>query len=250
MGGAGFRGASALDAARRRFPDALEVRLPPECEGWEELYPPHALFVEERREFDESRFWFQDAVHYAEPYYPFDTLLVDSIGVAFCQASARLFVVPTSLGVEYRILGGYVYLSPNSVTDEATIARRAALFAARGGYYYEHWNELDRRWRDKVESEVQALAALEVPELPDVEDESLVITGSGVGSAHRLLVAYDHLLTSFDRICHYHFELMNLGYGAYLALYELCRQVFPGYLGPDDREDGRGHRRARATPGR
>ena len=26
---------------------------------------------------------------------------------------------------------------------------------------------------------------------------------------------------------HYHFELVNLGYGAYLALYELCRRAFP-----------------------
>jgi pyruvate, water dikinase len=227
MGGTGFRGASVSDASRQRLPGALEVPLPPECKGWEELYPPRALFVEERREFDESRFWFQDAVHYAEPYYPFDTVLVDWIDVAFCQSSARLFIVPTSLGVEYRILGGYVYLSPNSVTDEASIARRADQFASRGGYYYEHWNELDRHWRDKVEKEVRALAALEVPELPDVEDEALVKTGSGVGSAHGLLVAYDQLLASFDRICHYHFELMNLGYGAYLALYEVCRQAFP-----------------------
>lgn len=227
MGDTEFGGASAPDASRRRFPSALEVALPPECQGWEELYPPHALFVEERREFDEGRFWFQDAVHYAEPYYPFDTVVVDWIGVAFCQSSARLFVVPTSLGVEYRILGGYVYLSPNSVTHEATIARRAELFAARGGYYFEHWTELDRHWREKVENEVRALAVLEVPELPDVEDPTLITAGSGVGSAHRLLVAYDQLLARFDRICQYHFELVNLGYGAYLALYEVCRQAFP-----------------------
>ena len=227
MGGTGFRCASAPDASRQRFPGALEVALPPDCEGWEELYPPHALFVEERREFDQSRFWFQDNVHFAEPYYPFDTLVVDWIDVAFCQSSARLFVVPTSLGVEYRILGGYVYLSPNSVTEEATIARRAELFAARGGYYYAHWNELDRHWRDKVENEVRALAALEVPRLPDVEDHALITSGSGVGSAHTLLVAYDQLLASLDRICQYHFELQNLGYGAYLALYEVCRHAFP-----------------------
>ena len=227
MGGMGFRGVPAPDAPRRRFPGALEVALPPECDGWEELYPPHALFVDERRAFDESRFWFQDAVHFAEPYYPFDTVLVDWIDVAFCQSSARLFMVPTSLGVEYRILGGYVYLSPNSVTEDVTIARRAEMFAARGGYYYEHWNELDRNWRDKVEKEIRTLAELEVPKLPDVEDEALITTGSGIGSAHRLLVAYDQLLASFDRICQYHFELQNLGYGAYLALYELCRQAFP-----------------------
>jgi len=219
-------GRSRLDTTRR-FPSPLGTALSPECEGWEELYPPHLLFAEDRRAFEESRFWFQDAVHYAEPYYPFDALLVDYLGVNLSQTSARWFAVPTSLGVETRILGGYVYLSPNSITDEATISARAELFAARSGYYYEHWDELDRKWRENVEAEIRELRALQVPQLPDVEDERLVTAGGGVGSSHRLLVAYDRLLESFDRFCHYHFELMNLGYGAYLALYELCRGALP-----------------------
>ena len=83
---------------------------------------PPALFAEDRRGFEESRFWFQDTVHYAEPYYPFDVVCLDSTVTGFSQASARLFVVPTSLGLEHRILGGYVYLSPSEV---GTTNRRA-----------------------------------------------------------------------------------------------------------------------------
>ena len=143
-----------------------------------------------------------------------------------------------------------MYLSANSVTDEATIARRAELFERRGGYYYEHWDELDAQWREKVETEIHELEALEVPALPDVEDESVVRAGRGWGSAHGLLVAYDHLLEGLDRICHYHFELMNLGYGAYLLFYEVCRKAFPGHLRPDDREDGRRPRPRRLAAGR
>jgi pyruvate,water dikinase len=188
------------------------------------LYPPHALFAADRRGFEEGRFWFQDAVHYAEPYCPFDALLAGCLAVNFNQAGARRFVVPTSLGVEQRILGEYVYLSPNSITDEATIAARAELCAVRGGYYYAHWDELDRQWREKVQEAFRALEALEVPQLPEVEDEPLI---TGVASSHRLLVAYDRLLQSFDLFSNYHFELMNLGYGAYLAYYELCREAFP-----------------------
>jgi pyruvate,water dikinase len=210
-----------------RFPNPFELEIPPECAGWEDLYPAHLLFAEDRRDFDESRFWFQDSVHYAEPFYPFDTLLLEHTLVGFSQASARLFVVPQSLGLECRILNGYVYLSGNSVTDEATIARRAELFSKRGDYYYEHWEALDARWTDKVEAEIRELEALEVPALPDVEDESLVLEGRGSGSAHRLLVAYDRLLEGVDRIAHYHFELVNLGLGAYLYFYEVCRQAFP-----------------------
>jgi pyruvate,water dikinase len=203
------------------------VTLPSECEGWEELYPIHAVFAEDRREFDDSRFWFQDAVHYAEPYYPFDLVCIDSILTGFNSASARLFAFPTSLGIESRILGGYIYLSPNSITDEVTIAERDELFAARGGYYYEHWDELDLHWRDKVQAEIGELEALAVPNLPQVEPEWLVTEGRGVGAAHALLHAYDRVLEGFDRLGHYHFELVNLGYGAYLALYECCRQEFP-----------------------
>jgi pyruvate, water dikinase len=152
---------------------------------------------------------------------------LDSLLTGLSQASARLFAVPTSLGFEQRILGGYVYLSPNSITDEATIARRAELFTQRGGHYYEHWNELDARWREKVQAEIRELEALAVPELPEVEDGELVTEGRGVGSAHALLLAYDRLLEGFDRVGHYYFELVNLGYGAYLALYDLCRGSFP-----------------------
>jgi pyruvate,water dikinase len=209
------------------LPSPLEVALPRECDGWEELYPPHALFAEDRRAFEQSRFWFQDAVHYPEPCYPFDAVCLDSTLAGFSQASARLFAVPTSLGLEHRILGGYVYLSPNSITDEATIAERAELFTARGGHYYEHWNELDAQWRAKVQAEIRDLDGLAVPELPDVEDEALVSEGRGVGSAHAVLRAYDRLLEGFDRVGQYHFELVNLGYGAYLALYEECRRSFP-----------------------
>src|SRR3974390_751278 len=106
-----------LDAARR-VSSPLEVTLPAECEGWEELYPPPLLFAGAGRGFEENRFWFQDSVHYAEPYYPFDAMLVDYLVVNLSQTSACRFAVPTSLGFEQRILGGYVYPSPNSITAE------------------------------------------------------------------------------------------------------------------------------------
>ncbi len=216
-----------VDTSRRGFPSPFELPVPQGCEGWEELYPRYHQFAESRRAFEEGRFWFQDAVHYAEPYYPFDAVVLEFTLVGFSQASARLFVIPPSLGLESRILNGYVYLSGNSVMDEATISRRAELFSTRGGYYYDHWDELDAQWREKVETEINALEALEVSELCEVEDESIVREGRGWGSAHKLLIAYDHLLEGLDRICHYHFELVNLGYGAYLAFYEVCRQAFP-----------------------
>jgi pyruvate, water dikinase len=215
------------ETTARGFPSPFEVSIPASCDGWQEMYPYHALCSEDRREFEEGRFWFQVALHCPEPIYPFDALVLDGALVAVNQASARLFVVPPSLGLEYRIVNGYYYASANSVSDEGVLAERARRFMRRGGFYYEHWDELYARWLQKVEAAIRELKALSVPELPEYEDEAVVTEARGVGSSHVLLVAYDRLLEGLDRILQFHFEFLNLGYGAYLAFYELCRGAFP-----------------------
>jgi pyruvate,water dikinase len=209
------------------FPSPFEVSIPPGCEGWEEMYAYHSLFAEERRAFDEARFWFRDAMHGPEPFCPFDCVWFDYAIPALNQASARLFALPPSLGSEYRMLNGYVYLCANSVTDEKTLAVRAELFATRGGHYFGHWAEVYRRWVEKVEQVIRDLETLTVPKLAEFEDEAVVTETRGVGSTYQLLAAYDRLLDGLDRIMQYHFELLNLGYGAYLVFYEVCRQAFP-----------------------
>jgi phosphohistidine swiveling domain-containing protein len=200
---------------------------PPGCEGWEEMYPRHALFHDDRRGFDEARFWFQDGMHWPDPVRPFDAVVVEALFVGLNQTSARTFAIPPSLGAEYRLLAGYVYSSPNVVTDAAAVDQRAELFERRGGYYYRHWDELYARWVDKVQDAIAELRELEVPEMQNVEDKSTVTTGRGYGSSHALLVAYARLLESVDRVIQYHFELLNVGYAAYVPFYAFCRQAFP-----------------------
>jgi pyruvate,water dikinase len=144
--------------AHSGFSSPFKVAIPAECEGWRDMYPYYAVFSEDRRAFDESRFWFHDGMHWPEPYAPFDALVLDSIVAAFNQASTRLFVVPSSLGVEWRLLNGYVYLSTNSVTDEATLAERKELFAVAAAF----GNRLDTRGayvQGIVESTPEELAA-------------------------------------------------------------------------------------------
>ena len=209
------------------FPSPFEVAIPPACDRWETMYASHVTFSGDRRGFDEGRFWFQDGLHAAEPLYPFDSFVFEYAVVALNQASSRLFVTPRSLGIECRILNGYLFVSSNSVNDEAAIVRRAELFARRSGYYYENWNALYERWVEKVETATSELVELEIPALAEVEDESIVTEGRGLGSSHALLHAYDRLLEGVDRIFQYHFEFLNLGYGAYLAFYERCREAFP-----------------------
>jgi pyruvate,water dikinase len=211
----------------RMFPSPQEVSIPPTCEGWEEMYAGHMAFRADRRSFDDGRFWVLDVVHSSQPIYPLDALSFECACAALSQASSRLFVIPPSQGFEIRILNGFVYWSPNAVGDEAELARRAELFQRRGGHYYEHWDQLYARWVGRVEAEIRALEELEVPKLPEFEDEAVVLDG-GLGSGYALLNAWDELLAGLDRVWHYHFEFLNLGYGGYLGFYEFCRQAFPG----------------------
>jgi hypothetical protein len=102
----GLGEAPATRAPREGFDSPFEVTAPPGAEGWQEMYSYHLLFSEERREFDEDRFWFQDSLHWPEPLKPFDAMVVECAVVALNQANARLFAVPPSLGVELRLLNG------------------------------------------------------------------------------------------------------------------------------------------------
>jgi pyruvate,water dikinase len=218
---------AATDSSVRAFPRPFDVSMPKGCEGWEEMYPYYALFSEERRESEELRGWFRDGMHFPEPVFPFDFVTADSPYMCLGQANSRIFCVPPALGIDHRVLYGWVYMSANAVTDPVEIGRRAELFGRRAGFYFQNWDELYERWRAKVEDAIDELKSLEVPDLPEVEDDAVVTEGRGIGSAHELLVAYNRLLESVDRIWQYHFEFLNLGYAAYLVFYELCKHNFP-----------------------
>ena len=176
-------------------------------------------------DLDESRFWFQDGVALPRAALPVRRACATTAASSRSTRRARASSSSRpSLGVEYRILNGYVYLSANSVTDEATLARRAELFARRGGYYYEHWDELYARWlREGRGGDHASSRRSRCPTCPRSRTRPSSPRVAACGSSHALLVAYDRLLEGLDRICQYHFELLNLGYGAYLVFYELCR---------------------------
>ena len=218
---------AAAETGVQGFLSPFEVPEPEGCDGWESMFPYYALFSEERRESEERRGWFRDGMHFPEPMFPFDFVTADSPYLALGQANSRIFLVPPALGIDHRVLYGWVYMSANPVTDEAEIGRRAQEFEKRAGFYFQNWDELYDRWQQKVEDEIGGIEALEVPDLPDVEDDTVVTQARGLGSSHTLLVAYDRLLESIDRIWQYHFEFLNLGYAAYLVFYELCKRSFP-----------------------
>lgn len=64
------------------FPSPFELPTPEGAKGWEELYPYYCLISPERKELEESKFWFFDGMHNPEPLYPFDTIMTENWWVA------------------------------------------------------------------------------------------------------------------------------------------------------------------------
>ena len=93
------------------FPSPYEIETPSGCEGWEEMYPYYALFDERRRETDENRFWFWNSMHFPVPHPAFDVICIDSPYQAVGSWQNRVFAVPPAMGIDYRVVNGYVYIS-------------------------------------------------------------------------------------------------------------------------------------------
>ncbi len=218
----------ALTETGRRFASPFEVGPPEGAEGWERLYPYYYLFSDARRDFEEGKFWFFDGMHNPEPVYPFDTIMTESWWVALNQFGTRVYVVPPALGMDQRIVNGYLYISPNSITDPDLIASRAELFSVRAGHYYENWGEIYDNWIAKAEDCIARLKALELPDLPELEPESAVFSHRGLTSSYDLLAAYNRLIENMQEMAYYHFEMLGLGYAAYLTFRDFCQRAFPG----------------------
>lgn len=212
----------------RKLPRPSEIETPPGAEGWQDLYTYPLLFSEDRREAEDAAFWFQDGMHWREVLYPFDATLAEFALTSLSQYNSRFFLVPPAMGIDYRILNGYFYVTPVPVTDGAAVAERVPHFVERAGYYYGNWDALYARWKVKARALVEEMEATPITPLPEMVDLTWITGGRGLGSGYDLLAAYNRLIELAFKGWQYHFELLNLGYAAYLDLFTYCNQVFPG----------------------
>src|SRR5262249_32883964 len=186
----------------RGFMSPFEVPARAVWGGGGAMYRYSALFSGGRRASGGAGGWFGDGMPSPEPMFPFDFVTADSPYMCLGQANSRIFAVPPALGIDHRVLYGWVYMSPNGVADEAEIGRRAGEFQKRAGYYFQNWDELYAKWRAKVEEEIRGIESLEVPDLPDDEDEAVVMEGRGIGSGPTLLVGHNRRLRSVAPLLH------------------------------------------------
>ncbi|HEX8969130.1 MAG TPA: PEP-utilizing enzyme [Chloroflexota bacterium] len=210
-----------------RFPSPFEIATPAGCEGWQSMYPEAWLFSQELRDYEDNKFWFYSGMHYPEPLPPLDLMVPEAGDIALGASNSRVFLTPAALGIDHRILNGYVYISGNAIADPQLIEQRAREFERRAGFYYQNWPRLEANWTEKIRATIADVSAIRVPYLPDVEPDAMVFEGRGTGSSLELIVTWNRTIESIHRAWQLHFEMMLLGYGAYMTLLQFCKQAFP-----------------------
>ena len=207
----------------KTFPLPSSLQVVPGTERAQAAYPYTIQFSKG----DDERFWFYNSMHFPEPMSAFDMVTAEAAYCALGSANTRVHCLPTTLGIDHRIINGRVYIGGNAVTDPAEIARRTEEFQKRAFYYYANWERLYAQWREKMLALIRDAQALPKPELPEFEPLEHVHAGRGVASNHYLLDTYQKTLEGYFRMWHHHFEFLLLGYGAYLTFFGFCKKAFP-----------------------
>ncbi len=207
----------------KAFPLPSSVKVVPGTEGAQGAYPYYCQFVPE----DDQRFWFYNSMHFPEPMHHFDMITAEAAYCALGSFNTRVHVLPTTKGIDHRIVNGRVFIGGVPVTDPDEIQARLGEFQSRAFYYYENWERLYDQWKDKMKALIAEAQALPAPSLPDLEPIETTHTGKGVASNHALIDTYRKQLEGYFRMWHHHFEFLLLGYGAYLTFFDFCKKAFP-----------------------
>jgi pyruvate, water dikinase len=210
-------------AETKGFPLPSSLKVVPGTEQAQAAYPYYIQFTKE----DDQRFWFYNSMHFPEPMCVFDMITAEAAYCALGSANTRIHCLPTTLGIDYRIINGRVYIGGNAVTDPAEIERRTEEFKRRAFYYYANWERLFAHWKDKMMALIRSAEALPRLDLPEFEPLEHVHAGRGIASNHYILETYQKTIEGYFRMWHHHFEFLLLGYGAYLTFFDFCKKAFP-----------------------
>ncbi|GAA0319803.1 PEP-utilizing enzyme [Sphingomonas oligophenolica] len=208
---------------KKSFPLPSSIAVVPGTEAAQAAYPYYTQFVPE----DDERFWFYNSMHFPEPMHHFDMVTAEAAYCALGAFNTRVHVLPTTKGIDHRIINGRVYIGGVAVTDPVEIAERQILFQQRAFYYYEHWERLYDQWKVKMKVLIAEAQALPAVELPDWEPIETTHSGKGVAANHALIDIYRKQLEGYFRMWQHHFEFLLLGYGAYLTFFDFCKRAFP-----------------------
>ena len=81
-------------------------------------------------------------------FKPFDTITVE-FAIKGLASTTPATTDPARHGIDYRVLNGYMYLSPCRPTQEE-IGARVPEFTERAGHYFANWDLAVENWETKV----------------------------------------------------------------------------------------------------
>lgn len=217
-------------ADTKQFPFAEEVVLPPEMEGWEEMYPPQRLFSEDRGEWEKRHFWYQDKIHAPDPMYPLDDIFQEAWQIALSQFTTRVFCIPPAQGVAQRMLGCYMYICAVEPPPGEVIGKKAELFGARVPYTFQNYEKQFEVWLERFQKLGRDMEKLFVPErLPEfVPEKEVIPQPKGTTDGHEVIENFNTIISQIFKAWQYHFQYLNLAYLAYLMFVDTARKLFPG----------------------
>ncbi len=218
------------DEKAGRFPDPHEFQVPPELEGWEEMYPSHYMFSKDREDWEKQQFWFHDKIHAPEPMPPLDLIFQEAWQISLSQYTTRVFCIPPAQGIAQRMVGCYMYICAIAPPPDEIIGEKAKLFEKRVFYVFEHYDELWDKWLTKFKALGEEMASVEIPgELPKfVPEDQVLPVPTGCYASYDVIEAFDRLVNQVFKGWQYHFEYLNLTYLAYLMFGDVTRKLFPG----------------------
>ena len=215
----------------KKFPYPEEVVIPPELEGWEEMYAPQRLFSKDREEWDKAHFWFQDKIHAPEPMYPLDDIFQEAWQISLSGYTTRVFCIPPAQGIAQRMLGCYMYITPVEPPPGEIIGEKAALFGQRVPYVFQNYEtKLWPAWYEKFSALGKEMEALKIPkELPKyVPDDEVLPVPRGYTDGYLLIETFNTIVSQMFKAWQFHFEYLNLAYLAYLMFVDTAKKLFPG----------------------
>jgi|Deesub1362A_J573_1020465.scaffolds.fasta_scaffold00036_19 pyruvate,water dikinase len=163
---------------------------------------------------DENRLHFQDSVHWPVPLKPIDILIIQVMQWTYCMPQHLLHKFPTSRGADWRILNGYVYLSPMEVSDQDEIQERLEAFMESARKYYSNWNELwDKRLKEEILPRIERVQNIDFENMP---------------AEYQMIEDFDTMIHDLFKVWEIHFEFLGLGYAAYVTLMNEAKGFFPG----------------------
>ncbi len=205
------------------FPMPTSIGPVPGAENWQDMY---AYFTRVQPD-DDQRFWFYNSMHFSEPMSAFDMITAEAAYHAMGAYVTRVFAFPTAMGIDYRVINGRVYITANTVTDPEKIQERLAVFQQRAGHYYENWNQFFGEWEQRMGKLIKDMNKIRIPKLPEYEDDSAVFKKRGIAQNHHVRTAFHRTIELYGQMWHHHFEMLMLGYGAYVVFFQFCKQAFP-----------------------